>query len=320
MSYYQQPQQQYAQPQQQYAQQQQQYAQQQQYMQTQQQYMQPQQLPEEDNTTVIVAVVIVITIVVIAMIVLFLYLPADNVTPSPTSYKVPMISPTQYKVPMISPTISTPTISTPTISTPTISTPTISVPRVNGNWSNYALVSACSATCGGGKKISKRSCTNPVPSGGGSYCVGSDTLEESCNIQPCVINTNGTWSPWVDSAPCSVQCGSGTKTQFRTCVGQSGSGSPCAGSTMQTTECNTQPCPINGNWSAWEFSGECNTQCGPGSRLQSRSCTNPSPANGGATCDGQSTQYIDCNLGTCGSDGVWGLQIHHVMIGVKEQP
>ena len=49
---------------------------------------------------------------------------------------------------------------------------------VNGGFSGW---SACSKTCGGGTRT--RTCTNPAPRNGGSYCDGS--LEESCNRQAC---------------------------------------------------------------------------------------------------------------------------------------
>lgn len=46
------------------------------------------------------------------------------------------------------------------------------------------------------------------------------------------------------------------------------------------------PDPINGGWSNWSAQ---NTQCGY-SGIQTRTCTNPSPSNGGAYCYGPSTQ------------------------------
>lgn len=46
---------------------------------------------------------------------------------------------------------------------------------------------------------------------------------------------------------------------------------------------------INGGWSDWSA---CNTSCGGG--IQTRTCTNPSPANGGAQCSGSASQ--SCNI------------------------
>src|SRR3989338_5571845 len=46
--------------------------------------------------------------------------------------------------------------------------------------------------------------------------------------------------------------------------------------------------PVNGGWSAWSA---CSVTCGGGT--QTRTCTNPSPACGGATCSGSTSQ--SCN-------------------------
>ena len=57
-------------------------------------------------------------------------------------------------------------------------------------------------------------------------------------------------------------------------------------STFTTPTCYVPPTPINGGWSDWS---QRNTQCGY-SGTQTRTCTNPAPANGGAYCSGSSTQ------------------------------
>jgi len=49
---------------------------------------------------------------------------------------------------------------------------------------------------------------------------------------------------------------------------------------------------VNGGWTAW---GQCSKTCGGGT--QTRTCTQPAPANGGATCSGVSTQ--SCNVQAC---------------------
>jgi len=50
--------------------------------------------------------------------------------------------------------------------------------------------------------------------------------------------------------------------------------------------------PVNGGWSPW---GSCSRSCGSGT--QTRTCTNPSPANGGSQCPGSSSQI--CKLEEC---------------------
>lgn len=50
--------------------------------------------------------------------------------------------------------------------------------------------------------------------------------------------------------------------------------------------------PVDGGWTGWST---CSLTCGGGT--QTRSCTNPSPANGGAACSGSSSQA--CNTQSC---------------------
>lgn len=49
------------------------------------------------------------------------------------------------------------------------------------------------------------------------------------------------------------------------------------------------PAPVNGGWTDW--SPLDNNNCGEPA-TQTRSCTNPSPSNGGSICEGESTQTI----------------------------
>ena len=56
---------------------------------------------------------------------------------------------------------------------------------------------------------------------------------------------------------------------------------------------------VAGGWSAWSSYGACSVTCGTGSKSRTRSCTNPSPSNGGADCSGDSTETADCNTESC---------------------
>jgi hypothetical protein len=61
------------------------------------------------------------------------------------------------------------------------------------------------------------------------------------------------------------------------------------------------PRAVDGGWTAWST---CSTTCGGG--MQTRSCSNPAPANGGSTCSGVNQQ--SCNVHSCsGASNVFNV-------------
>ncbi|CAG2214239.1 Hemicentin-1,Coadhesin,Thrombospondin-2,Thrombospondin-1,Mucin-like protein [Mytilus edulis] len=176
---------------------------------------------------------------------------------------------------------------------------------VNGGWSSWSASSSCTAACGGGSISYKRSCTNPSPAHGGATCSGSDTKSESCNTHSCPVN--GGWSDWTATSSCTATCGGGSISYSRTCNNPTPAhgGSDCSGSTTTLEKCNTHACPINGGWSGWTTSSSCTAVCGGGTISYKRSCTNPSPAHGGATCSGSDSKSESCNTHSCPVNGGW---------------
>jgi hypothetical protein len=188
---------------------------------------------------------------------------------------------------------------------------------VNGGWDPNPIISDCDAACGPGNYTITLKCNNPSPANGGAPCVttwgqivtDSVTTSLACNKGACPIN--GGWGAWnqFGEPTCSTTCGGGVKKSVRFCNNPETAygGQYCidtngARSAVETKDetCNTQACPINGGWSGWSSSG-CSVGCGYGTITHTRTCTNPSPQNGGLSCydnNGVASTYESVN-GSC---------------------
>ncbi|KAM9839429.1 LOW QUALITY PROTEIN: SCO-spondin [Aulostomus maculatus] len=107
---------------------------------------------------------------------------------------------------------------------------------VDGGWGQWAAWTMCSLSCGGGVKFRRRHCDNPPPQSGGRGCVGVAEQQKDCNTQLCTDSV-GPWRPWSQWSLCSVSCGGGQQSRFRTC-----SSTTCSGVSRQSKTCNTEVC------------------------------------------------------------------------------
>ena len=59
---------------------------------------------------------------------------------------------------------------------------------------------------------------------------------------------------------------------------------------------------VDGGWGQWSGFGECTVLCGGGIRTRTRECDDPSNANGGLECVGESINFENCNQQSCGEN------------------
>ncbi|KAK3095774.1 hypothetical protein FSP39_018901, partial [Pinctada imbricata] len=181
---------------------------------------------------------------------------------------------------------------------------------IDGVWTDWTMWGPCACISGsfhnGGTRKRTRTCTNPAPLYNGDECVGN--TEETDNT--CSPNGNcqvdGNWSVWTAWGSCTATCGTGTQTKTRTCTDPSANngGAACSGDSSASQDCNTQGCPVDGAWTPWTSFSSCNYICGAGTSNRTRTCTNPTPAYGGATCLGDDYETQACT-GLCMVDGNW---------------
>ncbi|KAL5253104.1 hypothetical protein ACHWQZ_G015763 [Mnemiopsis leidyi] len=134
---------------------------------------------------------------------------------------------------------------------------------------------------------------------------GTTSPPGSTSLSDCLLIVDGGYSDFGDWSECSAECGGGTQTRSRTCTNPApaNGGADCEGDSSETRECNNQGCPVDGGYSDFGDWSECSAECGGGTQTRSRTCTNPAPANGGADCEGDSSETRECNTHRCPRPG-----------------
>ncbi|CAH0596374.1 unnamed protein product [Chrysodeixis includens] len=187
---------------------------------------------------------------------------------------------------------------------------------VDGGWSSWSEWEPCMQdgtsislyddTAPDMCKCRTRRCDNPRPVNGGQSCQGASIAVTNCTV-------HGGWSSWSGWSKCSASCGIAIKSRRRTCSAPEPKfgGRVCVGLDIDDVYCNLPPCPdpnlaaVDGGWSDWGPWSPCTAGAGPGcglaagTRDRKRTCTNPPPKNGGAICEGLSTERAACDLAPC---------------------
>lgn len=173
---------------------------------------------------------------------------------------------------------------------------------INGGYSNWTEFSQCTVSCGNGTRQRTRSCSNPQPRHGGRNCslLGPNMEIKICNTNFCPIH--GGFSEWTVFSECTKSCGNGAQHRTRNCSNPEPKhdGRDCSslGPHIETQQCNTRHCPINGGYTQWTRFSRCSKTCGIGKRKRWRFCSNPKPKYGGSNCThlGAADEVQNCVL------------------------
>lgn len=114
---------------------------------------------------------------------------------------------------------------------------------VDGNWGAWNGWSACSRSCGRGLQKRTRTCSNPIPKGGGRSCSGPNQQMRNCKVRDCPVHGQwGAWGKWTD---CSKSCGIGVSERIRFCnkPAPQNNGRTCVGNGRETKLCTKRTCP-----------------------------------------------------------------------------
>lgn len=122
------------------------------------------------------------------------------------------------------------------------------------------------------------------------------------------VLVNGGWSSWSSWSECTStgqpnSCGRGNQKRTRLCTNPTplNGGRTCQGSNVQKGDC-TSICPVvDGRWNAWSTWSNCGPDC---KHHRRRSCTSPSPSNGGKYCVGRDLMSANCTGGMCRAGGL----------------
>uniref|UniRef100_A0A3Q3F4P0 SCO-spondin n=1 Tax=Labrus bergylta TaxID=56723 RepID=A0A3Q3F4P0_9LABR len=148
------------------------------------------------------------------------------------------------------------------------------------------------------------------------------------------------WSSWSSWASCSVSCGQGQRTRYRSQIPES-EGTDCQFEEVQHKSCDPGLCPplclhdnrelhvgdtwlqgeckqctctpegdycqdidcrVDGGWTPWSVWSDCSVTCGRGTQVRTHACINPPPRNNGSQCSGPERETQDCHTPLCLDD------------------
>uniref|UniRef100_A0A3B4BBU5 Complement factor properdin n=1 Tax=Periophthalmus magnuspinnatus TaxID=409849 RepID=A0A3B4BBU5_9GOBI len=128
-------------------------------------------------------------------------------------------------------------------------------------------------------------------------------LNDPCVLRcVCCCVADGEWSQWTPWGQCSVSCGAGLQSRYRT---QSLVQGTISSAITTNTTVMLLVCPGDGGWGPWTNWTECSKSCGGGVRSRRRECDSPTPEGEGNYCEGLGTEVSACSTLHCPVAGGW---------------
>ena len=180
-------------------------------------------------------------------------------------------------------------------------------PQVHCNYGEWKVEIPCTKTCGSGfRKLTRKI----IYKDAGMSCPKHEYIKsEQCNVQPCLQHpslgnhlkqpqVHCIYDEWKVIIPCTKTCGGGVKNSTRKILYKDVGMSCPKHEYIKSEQCNTQPCPIDCQWSSWSKLEECSKTCGGGFQIFHRSRQVKSE-NGGKDCLGNDIKVEECKKHQC---------------------
>jgi hypothetical protein len=185
-----------------------------------------------------------------------------------------------------------------------------------GLWGSWE---PCSASCGGGQEIRRRSV--PQQSAFGGAICPSTSQAQGCNDELCPIDC--VLTPWDQWTFCTKTCGTGFSERHRSVAQAAVFGGRECDAEVETMECNAHACPLDCVLSGWSDWLDCSVSCRGGTQIRTRSIT-VEATYGGKGCPGRQQEQA-CNEHACHGDCVvsdwsdWSECTHSCGIGTERR-
>ncbi|RMX56263.1 hypothetical protein pdam_00011446 [Pocillopora damicornis] len=183
--------------------------------------------------------------------------------------------------------------------------------KIKSDGKCYHHMKDCRKTCSGCKgldsdRFGTKECEQYKKKG---YCNFPSFKYFKCQRTCSICEVDGNWGNWGSWSECSKSCGGGRQGRKRECNNPKPAygGKACPGTSASSRDCNTNECPVDGNWGEWSQWSTCSKSCKQGKQSRTRKCNSPAAQYGGKACKGDGEETRVCNNDVpCPVNGNWG--------------